>query len=213
MSFIEGITKRRAVSLALFISLTSFLFPFSADDATAAGSGRALYNKATASYERLKNDRKKRRYRDQWERVIKGFDEVARRYPSSPYAGYALYYKAEASHSLYGVSRIRQDLDAALGAYREFVEKSPENEYVPEALNRAGGVALELGDAEGAATRSPRSTRTASTRRGRANGSRACLVSSRRSQPLACRDNQRLPGARGCATYATGRTTTTRGWS
>lgn len=139
-----------ALSIALPIILAASLFPFSGK-AAAAKQDQYLYKKASGAFERLKKDAKKRRYRDQWERVIEGFESVARRYPSSAYAGYAMFGRAEAVYGMYRVSRTGEDLISAAGAYAEFAEKYPDNENVPEALNKAGSIYLELGEKEAAA--------------------------------------------------------------
>jgi N-acetylmuramoyl-L-alanine amidase len=141
-----------SLSIALLVTFTLSLFSFQAQ-ALAGKQDQLLYKKVSRSFERLKKDVRKRRYRDQWERVISGFDSFVRRYPSSPYAGYAAFNKAEAVHAMYRVSRTKQDLADAAGAYDEFANKYPDNENVAEALDKAGAIYMELGDKDNAAKR------------------------------------------------------------
>jgi N-acetylmuramoyl-L-alanine amidase len=117
----------------------------------AGSTSQSLYKKATGKFERLKKDTKKRRLRSQWETVIAGFDKIAQKDPGSPYAGYALFSKAEAVYGMYRVSRTDADRRYALLSYQDFAEKYPSNEYAAEALNKAGEMQLDLGEKEEAA--------------------------------------------------------------
>ncbi len=137
-----------SIALPVFLAVSLFSFP---GPAAASRQDQLMYKKASERFERLKKDDRKRRYRDQWERVIEDFEAVARRYPSSPYAGYAMFERAEAVHGMYRVSRTRDDLKTAAEAYAGFAENYPDNENVPEALSKAGSIYMELGARESAA--------------------------------------------------------------
>jgi len=141
-----------SLSIALLAAFTLSLFSFQAQ-ALAGKQDQLLYKRVSRSLDELKKDVRKRRYRDQWERVISGFESFVRKYPSSPYAGYAAFKRAEAIHAMYRVSRTKQDLVDAAAAYDEFSSKYPDNENVPEALDKAGSIYIDLGDKDSAARR------------------------------------------------------------
>lgn len=139
---------RLFIALPLISAVLLLTFP---GVSHAGNTGQSLYKKATGKFERLKKDKKKRRLRSQWETVIADFDKIAQKDPGSPYAGYALFSKAEAVYGMYRVSRTEADREYALGSYEEFAEKYPSNEYAAEAINKAGSMHLDLGDKAAAA--------------------------------------------------------------
>jgi len=116
-----------------------------------ASPEKAIYKKATDKLAKLSKDKKRRKYRVLWEGCIRDFDDIAVKYPLSPYAGYALFSKAEACSGMYKVSRARQDMDSAIEAYEYFASQFPDNEYADEALQKAAGMRTETGDKEAAA--------------------------------------------------------------
>lgn len=143
---------RKWIKLSITLQVISaVLLLVFADVSLAAKTSQSQYKKASKSFEQLKKDRNKRRMRDQWEKVISEFDKLARKNPSSAYAGYAMFSKAEAAYGMYNVSRIDEDLRDALGAYEDFAAAHPDNENAAEALNKAAGIHLELGNKESAA--------------------------------------------------------------
>ncbi|MBI5191430.1 MAG: N-acetylmuramoyl-L-alanine amidase [Nitrospirae bacterium] len=101
--------------------------------------------------DRVSHDRKKRKFRSNWDRCISEFDRVIRKYPSSPYSGDAAFLKGVAYEGIYKVTRVRADQDAALVAYQYMMESYPENGRIPDALDRMGAIYLDRGDKRTAA--------------------------------------------------------------
>src|SRR5438105_3686009 len=77
--------------------------------------GRKL-EAAKASLEKLRNDPRRRRYRDGWEAVLRAFDSAMKVAPNGPRAAEAALAAARARVDLWEVSRSRVDERAALAA-------------------------------------------------------------------------------------------------
>ena len=117
----------------------------------ASGPEQKLYKDATAKLAKLEKDKKKRKLRTSWEACIAEFDKLIKKYPKSPYAGYALFSKGDAYSRMYRFSTLQSDLDKAADIYEEFVDKYPDNEYADEALQRLAGIYKNEGDDDSAA--------------------------------------------------------------
>ena len=119
--------------------------------AKTAASPQIMYDKAAADLKALIADKKKKKQRVYWDRVITQLDRVITKYPDSPYAGYATFTRGEAFGSLYLVTRADSDQAASVKAYEDLALGYPDNEYADEALQRAGEARLIRGEKDFAA--------------------------------------------------------------
>lgn len=106
---------------------------------------------ARASLEKLKNDARRRKYRDGWEAVLRALDAAVKAAPNGPRAAEAELAAARARADLWDVSRSPADMKAAVAAFRKVDEDHP-GPAGAQALAAALGLATRAGDAaEGAA--------------------------------------------------------------
>ena len=82
-------------------------------------SSKDLYYLAQKSYYKLKRSPDKQRFRHHWEKVIRQFSNVAKRYPKSRQAYKATFTMALLYQGLNGVSKNTKDLDRALHYYKK----------------------------------------------------------------------------------------------
>ena len=99
------------------------LCSFSARAGTSAAD--RAYHAAAHDYYRLKSNATQRKYRDNWLKVAKKFDQVAKRYPNSPQAPEALYTAAQLYSELSQISRVSDDLQAAITDYQRLLRHHP----------------------------------------------------------------------------------------
>ncbi|HLB25664.1 MAG TPA: N-acetylmuramoyl-L-alanine amidase [Nitrospirota bacterium] len=134
---------RKFFVLSIAVLITAAALFSSAGNAAAASPDAALYRKAELKYTRLQADKKKRRMRHLWEGCMADLDGLVERYPKSAYAGKAAFLKAEASAGMYRVSRTQRDLDAAVEAYEQYLERYPKasgSQAAKKALKALTGV-------------------------------------------------------------------------
>jgi N-acetylmuramoyl-L-alanine amidase len=82
-------------------------------------SSKDLYYLAQKAYYKLKRSPDKQRFRHNWEKVIKQFSKVVKRYPTSQQAYKATFTIALLYKGLNGVSKNKKDLDQALKYYEK----------------------------------------------------------------------------------------------
>lgn len=127
------------VFLVLSLLLPSF--------ANAGGSAYRAYRQAKDSYHLLLHSPRKKRYRDQWTRVIDRFLAVTRNFPRSPRAADALYMAGKTCQGLYRVSRAKRDARRAVALFDALVKKYPHDSLADDALVLGGRIEEEiLGD-------------------------------------------------------------------
>jgi N-acetylmuramoyl-L-alanine amidase len=123
---------------------------FAGDLAKAKAASRAdqAYAEARQAYGSLKNDERRRKFRDQWTLVIEKFERVAEKHPRSPRAAEALYGAAGLYAELSRVSLARRDLRAAIDGYRRLCERYPRASLADDAHMALGRIYLDRqGDA------------------------------------------------------------------
>ncbi len=90
---------------------------------------RDKYYRAEACYKKLRNNPKKRKYRDNWLACIEKFHDVYRQDPSGPWAAAGLYKSGELYHKLYKYSLKKSDKKEALDIYERVNKSFPRSEY------------------------------------------------------------------------------------
>ena len=106
---------------------------------------------AKASLEKLRNDARRRKYRDGWEAILRQLDAAVKTAPNAPRAAEAELLAARARAELWDVSRSKVDLRAAVAAFRKVDDEHP-GPTGAQALAAALGLATRAGDTtEGAA--------------------------------------------------------------
>ncbi len=130
--------KTGGTLLSLFV-LLFFLTAF-VNLAHAQGSSENLYQSAKKSYLKLKQSKRKQKYRDQWERVIQGFVKVADRHPDSNRADDALYNAGMITLKLRKISRASSDTESALEIYQRLARDYPESRYADDAQYMIGEI-------------------------------------------------------------------------
>ncbi len=83
---------------------------------------------------------KKKKYRHNWLACIRRYEKVAKRYPKSDQAAWALYHSARIYTSLYSYARRSGDLDEAVGFYRRVADKYKSHRLADDAQFRIGEI-------------------------------------------------------------------------
>ena len=100
--------------------------------------GYDTYNAAEACYQKLRQNARRQKYRDQWLRCIEKFQAVYRQDPSGPWAAAGLYMTGQLYQELYGHSRRAADQQAGVAAFEQVLQQFPQSRYrakAQEALN------------------------------------------------------------------------------
>ncbi|MGI5865535.1 MAG: N-acetylmuramoyl-L-alanine amidase [Myxococcales bacterium] len=125
-------------TLVLLAAVAALAFPTDLAAAAKPSSADAAFFAAKDAYLSLKEDPKRRKYRDQWMKVAQRFESVAEKYPSSPRAADALYNVAKLYSDLYRVSLARRDLAASIEAWARLYTAYPKSSLADDAhLERA----------------------------------------------------------------------------
>ena len=103
-----------------------------------ADAGDQAFSRAKSAYQQLQNSSKSKLYRENWDRVIKGFEEVARDYPRHDRAADALYLGGKASEGLFAISRRKDDAKQAAGFYDRLTSSYPASNLADDAGYLAG---------------------------------------------------------------------------
>ncbi len=92
-------------------------------------TARSKYLKAEACYKKLKNDPKKKKFRDKWLACIEKYQDVYQYHPSGIWAAAGLYKSGVLYQALYEVSRRQSDKQEALDIYARTIEEFPRSDY------------------------------------------------------------------------------------
>lgn len=125
-----------AGSLAMFSPADAFAAPAS------DGKIEAAFTKAKADYMALREDRKRRKYRDNWIQVAEKLEAVAKKYPKSSRAPDALYNAAKLYSDLYRVSLAERDRQASLDAWERLYAGWPKSSLADDAHFERGNLCL-----------------------------------------------------------------------
>jgi len=120
------------ISAAIFL-VCSFLlvFPPSGYPSYDSEAGRK-YRIACERLDGLKKSKRKK-YRSYWMDCVRNFELVEKKYPKSPSAGDACFEKAGLYLDMYGVSRIRKDVNTSISRYNTCLKKYPRHRATPKA--------------------------------------------------------------------------------
>lgn len=134
----------RPVCIAWLLALlTGLLFASFAFAAPAAdGKIEAAFTKAKSDYLALKDDKKRRQYRDNWIAVAERLEAVAKKYPKSSRAPDALYNAAKLYSDLYRVSLAERDRQASLDAWERLYTGYPKSSLADDAHFERGNLFL-----------------------------------------------------------------------
>ena len=126
--------------------------PASARESTPAALQQRRLDVAKARLEKLRDDPRRRRFRDAWESIIRELEGALRAAPRGPRAAEASLWLARAREELWCVSRSRRDAQTAIAAYRKVDEGWPGSAEAARALLRAAQLAPRAGQTVAAAS-------------------------------------------------------------
>lgn len=118
----------RSRLLAALIALSSI--PAAAG---APKDAEAAYQEARTGYYALKGDEARRKFRHNWLPVIQRFERVASRFPKSDRAPDALFTAAQTLEELSQISRLDEDLSAAMSDYEKLSTVHPKHKLADDA--------------------------------------------------------------------------------
>jgi N-acetylmuramoyl-L-alanine amidase len=122
--------------LAGFFFLLVLLLPSSAFPA----GPESAYQKMRAEFKNLEASPAKQRYRENWDKVINGFVQLARKYPDHRRAPDSLFLAGRACEGLYRVSRIIPDAQRAVDLFDSVAATYPQDSLADDALMRAAAI-------------------------------------------------------------------------
>jgi len=108
--------------------------------ARAGDRAERLYARAKSLHRTLQSSQRRQKYRDQWERVIRAFVQVADRYPASRRADDALYNAGMITLKLRSRSRAARDTAKALRIFTRLAGDYPESRYADDAQYMIGEI-------------------------------------------------------------------------
>ncbi|MFQ5455102.1 MAG: N-acetylmuramoyl-L-alanine amidase [Nitrospirota bacterium] len=127
---IQHLTKKisfRMVFLLIFLSL------FAPQISDASLSLKGLYNKGKRCEYRLKTSKKKRLFRHNWERCIKLYGMITKKYPDSRLVEKSIYNIAELYKGLYKYSQRSKDKKRAELYYKKLINRYPDGNLAERA--------------------------------------------------------------------------------
>ena len=140
------VTRSLCVALALATALAA---PPTA--ARAAGSADDGYGAVRDAYLALEGSPEKQKYRDNYLKILDGFEGFVKAHPSDPRAADALYNAGRLAWDLYRVSRVEGDYDRAVALLERLAGQYPKDNLADDGLFLVGRIRLEHGDEVGAA--------------------------------------------------------------
>jgi N-acetylmuramoyl-L-alanine amidase len=87
------------------------------------------YIKAESCYDRLRQDERKKKYRDNWLRCIDKFQRVHRKNPNGERAAASLFMAGKLYAELYKYSKRKSDLQAGHDLYAQVIDRFPDSRY------------------------------------------------------------------------------------
>ena len=117
-------------------------------EALASGQAEVLYEKARSEYYALKGSRNKQRYRSNWLRCIRRFEQVYEGHPESTQAPNALYMMGKLYEGLSHHSGQSTYLSLAISAYQRLTALYPSNRLADDGQFRIGALRLKQGEYE-----------------------------------------------------------------
>jgi len=99
---------------------------------------RDKYNSAYACYRNVINNPKKQKYRDNWLKCIKKFQDVYRDNPSGPWAAAGLFMSGKLYEELSGHSYRKADKEKAIDVFERIIARYPKSGYSQKAKGEIG---------------------------------------------------------------------------
>lgn len=124
---------RKFVLAVAILCLSALFLPAMAKAAQPDSQAEEAFTNAKGEYLALKEDPKRRKFRDQWLIVVNKLEGVAKKYPKSRRAPDALYNAAKLYSDLYRVSLARRDLQASLDAWERLYTQYPKSTLADDA--------------------------------------------------------------------------------
>lgn len=143
--------------------------------AARADSADAAYAKARKDYYALKRDPTQRKYRDSWLKVARAFDEVAKRFPKSGRTPDALFTAGQLYQELSQISRVNDDLAAAVDDYQKLITRYPKHHLSDDAAYWLAKIQLDRIDVPSAARKTVEAALVQQPKGDRAGDLRALL--------------------------------------
>ena len=109
---------------------------------------RALYQKAQADDQRLQQNQKLQKYRDQWLRCIHGYEQAYQADPKGPLAPAALFGMADCFDALSRNSFSQADRDKARAAYQQLITEFATSSYADKARAALDGSSPSSGHSD-----------------------------------------------------------------
>ncbi|MEE8553431.1 MAG: N-acetylmuramoyl-L-alanine amidase [Desulfobacterales bacterium] len=117
--------KKYFLSCLLYCCIVALILP----GTLSAATPKDKFFQGEACYYKLRNNQKKRKYRDNWLACIEKFNDVYQQDPSGPWAAAGLYKSGELYQKLYKYSLKRSDKKEALDIYERVKKSFPRSEY------------------------------------------------------------------------------------
>ncbi len=105
-----------------------------------ASAEAGLLEKANACRQSLYNSNSRMKFRHNWEKCLKQYQEIYERYPKSGEAAWALYFSGRMYSKLHRYSGLGDDLDRAVSLYKRVTENHPEHRLADDAQYRIGEI-------------------------------------------------------------------------
>jgi len=122
--------------VSLFFSL--FFTPFDQNAKAVSSSAKNLLYRAQICKKQLYRSKVKKKYRHNWERCIKGYESVYKKFPKRDEAVQAMFAACELWTNLYGYSGRNSDIDTAVSLYRNLIGKYTTHRLADDAQYRLG---------------------------------------------------------------------------
>jgi N-acetylmuramoyl-L-alanine amidase len=120
----------------------------------AADAGEQAFSKAKSAYQQLQNSSKSKLYRENWVRVIEGFEGVVHKYPDTAHAADGMYLGGKAAEGLFAISKRKSDAQQAVDFYDRLTSRYAESNLADDAGYLAGLILEQsLNDRPGAYVR------------------------------------------------------------
>jgi N-acetylmuramoyl-L-alanine amidase len=149
--------KKTNILLILLLSISTCLLWRGVSEGL---TSRQTYHSAEACYKKLRNSPAKMKYRDNWLRCIKKFQQVYRQNPTDSWAPAGLYMSGKLYQELAKYSGKRLDLQEARDIYERIIKRYPSSRY----QNKAA-LALRNFSAAKTAKKKPAPTKSAKSPR------------------------------------------------
>ncbi|HNY66677.1 MAG TPA: N-acetylmuramoyl-L-alanine amidase [Deltaproteobacteria bacterium] len=120
--------------------------------AKAASSAATMFQEANRAYVDLVRDASKKKIRDNWLKVIKGYMDIAEKYPDSSFAPEARAKGAMVYEHCFKYSGNKGDIRAASQIYQDLAGMYPKSSLADDSLYNAGLLEEKLGNSSKAAS-------------------------------------------------------------